>query len=233
MTNDAVVARMQSLIQRWEEAFDQRAIFLSCYLMMTGNMRSAIEKGEFRDPMWVDRLVEHFAGYYFMALEAYEQDPASAPPVWQQTHRATGDPNVLALQKLLLGVNAHINYDLVLSLVDLLGPEWARLSEAQRAGRYRDHCHVNEVIGSTIDVVQDQVLEPEMPVMDLIDKLCGPLDERLVSSLLANWRENVWQNAVRLLEAVEAEKRAQVIQDIEQEAVRMGEVIGFSSRDRR
>jgi len=232
VADDAVVAQMQSLIQQWEETSDQRVIFLSCYLMMTGNMRAAIAKGEFRDPTWVDRLVDHFAGYYFVALEAYEQDPGLAPLVWQQAHRATGDPNLLALQKLLLGVNAHINYDLVLSLVDMLGPEWAGLSEAQRAGRYRDHCHVNEVIGYTIDAVQDQVLEPEMPVMDLIDKLCGPLDERLISRVLANWRENVWRNAVRLLETAETEETARVMLDVEQDAVRIGEMLGLSGKER-
>ena len=56
MADDATVARMQALIQGWEAASDQRAIFLSCYRMMTGNMRVAIERGEFRDPAWVDRL---------------------------------------------------------------------------------------------------------------------------------------------------------------------------------
>ncbi len=32
---------------------------------------------------------------------------------------------------------------------------------------YTDHCHVNDVIGGTIDAVQDQVIEPAMPVMDI------------------------------------------------------------------
>jgi hypothetical protein len=230
--DDAVVAQMESLIQRWEDSSDQRAIFLKCYLMMTSNMRVAIQQGEFRDPRWVDQLIDHFAGYYFVALEAYEQDPASAPPVWQLAHQAAQDPGLVALQKLLLGVNAHINYDLVLTLVDVLRPEWIELADAQRAARYADHCRVNEVIGYTIDAVQDQVLEPAMPVMDIIDKLFGPFDEKLISSMLGHWRENVWRHAMRLLETPDMDGQASLVRECELEAIRMGERIGLKGINR-
>lgn len=225
MTEDAVLAQMEAQIGRWEQTSDLRVIFLSCYLMMTRNMRTAIERGEFHDSVWVDRLLENFAGYYFVALEVYDKDPASAPAVWQMAHQATRAPGALALQLLLLGVNAHINYDLVLSLVDLLGPEWAGLSPEQRAARYADHCHVNEVIGCTIDAVQDQVLEPAMPVMDLFDKLLGPLDERLISAMLTRWRETVWRYAVRLVETSDAADQQRLLREVEQEALRMGDII--------
>ncbi len=222
-----VVARMQTLIRQWEERADQRAIFLNCYMMMTCNMLSAIDQHEFNDPAWVERLLHRFADYYFVALEAYEQTPTAAPVVWQLAHNATRDPGALPLQKLLLGVNAHINYDLVLTLVDLLGPEWADLSDSQRVARYADHCHVNDVIGRTIDAVQDQVLEPAMPVMDILDKLLGRIDEVLISRLITQWRETVWQNAIRLLETPEPGEQAGLIQRVEQDALRLGEVIGL------
>lgn len=225
MTDDVLLAQMEAQIRQWEQASDRRAIFLKCYLMMTRNMLSAIANGEFHDPDWVGRLLENFAGYYFLALEAYEHNPATAPRVWQLANQATRDPQVLALQMLLLGVNAHINYDLVLSLVDLLGPEWGGLSAEQRLERYADHCHVNQVIGFTIDAVQDQVIEPAMPVMDLFDKLLGPLDERVTSALLSRWRENVWQNAIQVLEAMDSEERQRLLQEVEQDALRIGERI--------
>jgi hypothetical protein len=73
---------------------------------------------------------------------------------------------------LLLGVNAHINYDLVLTLVDLLEPEWKQLSAEQCQQRHSDYCHVNEIISLTIDIVQDDVLERSIPT------ICG--DEIIV-----------------------------------------------------
>ena len=223
--DDPAVRRMQALILQWEAEADQRATFLSCYLMMTRNMLSAIRQQEFNDTAWVDELLHRFADYYFVALDAYEQDAMQAPPVWQVAHNAARQARGLPLQELLLGVNAHINYDLVLTLVDMLQPEWENLSEEQRVSRYTDHCHVNDVICGTIDAVQDQVIEPTMPVMDLIDKLLGPLDERLISHLITGWREQVWQNAMQLLQTREAEERARILRQVEDDALQFGRLM--------
>ncbi|OGO25423.1 MAG: hypothetical protein A2W33_02855 [Chloroflexi bacterium RBG_16_52_11] len=225
LSHASVVARMQLLIDQWEAIPDQRRIFLSCYLMMTSNMLLAIEQREFLDSAWVDNLLHRFAEYYFVALEAYEQDPAAAPPVWQLAHNTARDPDTQVLQKLLVGVNAHINYDLVLTLVELLESEWAVLSEDQRAERYADYCHVNEVIGQTIDAVQDQVLEPGLPLLDILDRFLGPIDEFLISNLINHWRETVWSNVTLLLDTTEPAEQARLIQRVEQEALRLGRII--------
>jgi hypothetical protein len=221
----SVVSRMATQIREWESVADQRSVFLNCYLLMTRNILSAIEQREFHDSVWVNSLMERFADYYFVALEAYEKEPASAPAVWQVAHNITRAPNTLALQKLLVGVNAHINFDLVLSLVDMLGPEWDALAADERSARYNDHCHVNAVIGRTIDAVQDQVLEPVMPFMAIIDEVLGPVDEMMVSHLISHWRETVWHNAMRLLEANEPGERARLIGQIEQAALSLANLI--------
>ena len=230
--DDPVIARMQALIRRWETAANPQAIFLSCYRMMTSNMLAAIDRREFQDPAWVDVLLRHFADYYFVALEAYEQEPPEAPPVWQLAHDTTQDSKTLPIQNLLLGVNAHINYDLVLTLVDLLRSEWADLSAEQRAARYNDYCHVNAIIAGTIDEVQDQVLEPAMPAMELIDKLLGPFDELMISRLINQWRETVWQHACRLLEATADHERDQLLQQVEEEALELGRLISWENSRR-
>ena len=222
-----VVSKMLARVEDWDQASDERAVFLRCYMMMTENMLTGIEQGEFKDPVWVERLLNRFADYYFVALEAYDQDPASAPAIWRLAHLSTADAQVVALQRLLYGVNAHINYDLVLTLVDLLEPEWAMLSETQRLQRYADHCAVNDVIGRTIDAVQDQVLEVSMPSMDLVDKLFGPLDELLISRLISQWREVVWESAIRLINSNDPDERQHIIHAVEADALRKSDAIGF------
>jgi hypothetical protein len=118
---------MQELVQMWEAASDRRAAFLNCYLLMTRNMPAAVAAGEFIDQGWVHALLHRFADYYFDALEAYEQGDADTSAVWRTAHNATRDPQTHILQNMLLGINAHINYDLVLTLVDMLKSEWAQL----------------------------------------------------------------------------------------------------------
>ncbi len=237
LTTDPTVARMQSLVDQWggalksEQGFprqpeDHRVIFLHCYLLMTLNMLAAIERQEFHDPAWVDRLLHIFSGYYFTALDAFDQDPATASPVWQLAFEEARHPHTLALQHLLLGVNAHINYDLIMALVDILEPEWAGLTEDQRAQRYADHCHVNHVISRTVDAVEEEVIDPEMPVMRLIDTIVGRrLEDAMVSDLLGHWRDVVWHNAMRLLDLRDAEEREKLVSHYEREVLEIGEVI--------
>lgn len=64
-----------------------------------------------------------------------------------------------------MGVNAHINYDLVLTLYEMLLDEWWQLSKQEQAYRYQDHCKVNEIIAARIDQVQDELLNPSDLVM--------------------------------------------------------------------
>jgi hypothetical protein len=224
-TNDPVLDQMQALIDTWQAAADQRAIFLSCYHMMTANMLAALRQDEFLDPTWVDGLLRRFADYYFTALAAYERDPEAAPSAWRLAFASAGHAHLNPLQKLLLGVNAHINYDLSLAIYDMLVGDWALLSDDGRAARHTDHCRVNEVIAHTVDAVQSQIIEPEMPVLRVFDYLLGPVDEILTSRLITAWRDTVWRNANRLLESPGPGERVQVIAEIEGEALRIAGLI--------
>jgi hypothetical protein len=217
--DDPVLTRMHMLIEDWESAGDRRLIFLSCYAMMSHNMLLAIERGEFEDNAWVAALLHRFAGYYFDALDIYERQPQAAPRVWQVAFDATRQGRIHVLQDLILGVNAHINFDLVFALADLLAPEWDDLTSDQRLARYRDHFRVNEIIYQTVDSVQDQVVERYSQLMDVVDTLMGPLDEWLTSRLISDWREQVWENATRLVECLQEDERHALMQAVEQRSV--------------
>jgi Family of unknown function (DUF5995) len=214
-----VTERMQQLIDQWQASNDRRAAFLACYHVMTANMLTAIDQGEFNDGEWVNNLLHHFAGYYFKALDEYEQSDPATPNVWRQTFDAASQPGTLILQNLLLGINAHINYDLIFALVDMLEPEWYQLSPDERQGRYDDHCQVNDVIRRSIDTVQDTIIEPGAPLLEFADRLFGSADEWVVSRLISHWREEVWRHAQHLLEAADLDERQRLKNEIEKEAL--------------
>lgn len=224
-TETPVLDRMGTLIARWEPSGDRRAIFLGCYRLMTANMLTALQAGEFHDARWVRALLERFADYYFDALAAYEQSHAAAPAIWRLTHDAARDRATLTLQNLMLGVNAHICYDLVLTLVDLLEPEWAGLDRAWRDRRRADHRRVNHVIARTVDAVQDTVVERFSPRLDLLDQALGPVDEWLASQLIRHWREGVWSSAVQMLETPDRAARESLRVDVERIALRRADAI--------
>ncbi len=201
---DPILVKMDQYLKQWKSSKDSRCVFLNCYHLMSMNMVSAIIRKEFHDTHWVDKLLHSFANYYFDSLACYDCGDLT-PKVWDSAHKATKDTSLSELQLLMLGVNAHINYDLVLALYDLLKPEWNALSETQRIRRYEDHHHVNRVIARTIDRVQDEILEPLNPKLKWVDVLMGRMDEYLISRLITSWREDVWENTQELLKIENAE----------------------------
>lgn len=217
-TKQSLVKKMEEVASRWENQQDPRAIFLRCYSMMSANMLQALAHNRFQNKEWVTQLLQRFADYYFDALACFDCGEA-VPAVWQHVHQLSTRKKLHVLQHLLLGVNAHINYDLVLTLHDMLENEWDDLSPKERESRYMDHLMVNTIIAETIDAVQDEVVEQYSPYMDFIDRIMGRLDEKLLVRLIARWRESVWDNAVNMLNSQEADQKEAVRQALEQKVL--------------
>ena len=217
--NNSVVDKMMGIVKRFEANKDNRTIFLHCYSMMTANMLVAIEENKFHDSQWIGQLLNRFAEYYFNALTCYDCGEET-PMVWKEVYKAAATKKLHVIQHLLLGVNSHINYDLVLTLYDMLSPEWPGLSDEMRVKRYQDHCLVNLIIGETIDKVQDEVVEKYSPAMDLIDKLMGRLDEFLLLKLITEWRDTVWDHTQKLLVLESEVDRRKYILELEKKVLK-------------
>ena len=185
----------------------------------TGDLPGLLPADDGKHGAWVTRLIDHFAGYYFRALDAYDRG-SDLSQCWQRAFDETRQPGTTVIQQLLMGVSAHISCDLVLVLDDLLRPVWAQLSAAERERRHADYRLVNTIIGETIDTVQDEVIVPYAQLMGLIDQLAGPFDEWLTARLLSNWRDDVWQRTMGLLAENNDERRAALRRDADQTALR-------------
>ncbi|MEO5609074.1 MAG: DUF5995 family protein [Ornithinibacter sp.] len=192
--------RLTTLSSGWARSGDRRAIFAQCYLIMTGRVREAIDAGEFVDGVWVTHLLDRFADYYFDALDAHASPdpPLPCPAVWVRAFDACTDSRCHPLRALLLGINAHINHDLALAIVDVL-EDWADLDEATRETRRRDHEHVNSIIETTTDEVQRDVVARWAPGTAILDVVLGPLDEWVFSIVVNSFRGNVWVDAMTVM----------------------------------
>lgn len=217
---DPLLVTMQTQAKEWDERKDSRFIFLRCYSVMTGNMIKAVEEGRFEDAEWVNKLLHRFADYYFDALHLYEKQKDQAPHVWQQVHDASIQHELHVLQHLLLGVNAHINYDLVLALYDEISPEWNGMDENRRSIRRSDHELVNRIIAETIDEVQDKVIERQAPFMAIVDNLMGRVDEWLLSELITGWRTDVWNETCTMLSTDSPQAREELRNALEAKVIR-------------
>ncbi|MCB0842936.1 MAG: hypothetical protein KDD63_00810 [Bacteroidetes bacterium] len=214
-----IVQKMDNLAKAWEEKSDKRAFFLRCYCMMSENMFRALDEKRFIDNQWVETLLLTFADYYFDALACFDCGE-SVPKVWQVAHEAAAQKKLHVLQHLFLGINAHINYDLVLTLHDLLREEWETLSDEGQKIRYHDHSMVNTIIKETIDQVQDEVIEVQTPWMDFIDKAMGRLDEKLFTGLISSWRKEVWDHSLLLIHCKSEQEKTHLINQLEEEVLK-------------
>ena len=113
----------------FHEAHDRRAIFLRLYYMMTLEVHAAINgcgdyegREVFMDPDWVRRLSGQFSSLYFKSLKAPATERA-----WTLAYEVAARPGSSVVQNALLGINAHINFDLPRAIAENLDP--AELSD--------------------------------------------------------------------------------------------------------
>jgi hypothetical protein len=98
-----------------EAATDASGYFPALYARVTEHIARDIDEGRFAQPERLDRLATVFAQH---CLDAYA-DAAGRPRCWQACFDVAGDGGLLIVQQLLLGINAHINHDLPLAVVEL------------------------------------------------------------------------------------------------------------------
>jgi hypothetical protein len=151
----AVVARMQQRNDNLPPGLSHRAFFLQTYRRTTQAVGKAIEDARFEDPQWVERWDVVFADLYLAAHDAdVEHRAADVPRPWRLAFDAPAD--LPGLRHVLLGINAHVNYDLpqamlaVISDDDFLDP---LLLERRR----RDHERIDAVLASRVSA-EDQAL---------------------------------------------------------------------------
>jgi hypothetical protein len=213
---------MATFIEQWEAEGDRRAIFLRCYALTTDNVLAGIEGGRFHDPLWMSRLLEHFADYYFASVTSGLDGVSHAPQAWLTAHRLAHEVETAACEALLLGVNAHINNDLPQATCDLLTEEWP-LPADQLAARHDDFCGINGVIAETMHTAELEIVEPYDRALAMVD---GRLPRVMraaeweLQRVISGWRSEVWENALALLTAVDDRWRRLIRERIERSAAR-------------
>ena len=87
---DALIGRMESLLDPLEESGDRRRFFHATYLRTTRAVRDALRDGLFADPDWVQRWDVAFADLCLRACTPRPGTPGSAAP-WEVAFRAARD----------------------------------------------------------------------------------------------------------------------------------------------
>jgi hypothetical protein len=210
---DEVLGRMDRHLADLAGAEDDRRFFLGLYRVMTGSIHRGIDDGRFVDPAWTALLTTGFAELYFSAEEAWSS-VGRCPGPWEAAFAASGRRRVSSVEHALLGVNAHIVYDLPQAVAAAMRASGdvvdGEVTPATLARRRHDYEVVNHILAETVDDAQD-LLASYSRTAAWLDVLLLRFDEYAAEALLRASRTQGWHVAIAL--AVARDER-------EQEAVR-------------
>ncbi len=190
-----MIARMTAQLDELRRAGDDRTAFHATYLRTTRAVADALRAGAFLDADWVERWDVAFARLYLDALDAARRgDPVPRP--WAVAFAAAaGQRSLPALQHVLLGMNAHINYDLPQALLAVISDDEFD-DPAVLARREADHRKIDEVLAARVRA-EDAELR-ELAERSWQDTVLQPVNRAATRRFLRESRTKVWLNAKTL-----------------------------------
>lgn len=188
-----VDAELQRRLDGLPAALAHRRTFVRTYSRTTQAVGAAVTKGVFEDPEWVVRWDVAFADLFFAAHDA-DLAGEHVPRPWRLAFGQAA--NLPPLAHLLLGMNAHINYDLPQALMAVISDqEFA--DPACRARRSRDHGRIDTILAGRV-AAEDQQLGG---ARRLRDRVLTPANRLSSRRFLREARYKVWRNAAELQSA--------------------------------
>jgi hypothetical protein len=194
-----MTAAIDEVVQRMTErgsGLGGRAqrIFLHTYMRTTAAVGMAVDGAAFEDPAWVSEWDVAFAELYLSALDHFLDGSRSAVPrPWLLAFDAP--PDLPPLRHVLLGINAHVNYDLPQALLAVISDDDFAAPKVM-ARRRRDHERIDGVLASRVSA-EDSVLKAA-GTKSVLDRVLTPLNRASSKRFLAEARRKVWQNTTEL-----------------------------------
>ena len=162
------------------------------YWQVTAAVETRIAAGGFADAVFLAALDVQFARLYFDALKASlaGQQPSEC---WQTLFSQRSDTRLARIQCALAGINAHINHDLPMALVNTC----ALSSVAPQHGgtQYNDYTSLNTTLGSLIDEAKRTL---NVRLLGAVLPPVNTLEDTIAAWSVSAAREAAWNNAAIL-----------------------------------
>jgi hypothetical protein len=185
------ITRMQH-IDAALPAGDGIACFNRMYLEVTQQVDDRIARGFFADPAFMSSFDTTFANIYFAAVDALADEPTEVPAAWQPLFDARSEADIYPIQFALAGMNAHINHDLPIALVNTC----SKMDTAPDEGTHHADYQKVDVL---LDTAEQSIRQSfESSVVLGVDR-----HAQSVLDLIGNWsinaaRDVAWDTALAL-----------------------------------
>lgn len=192
-TIEEVIAKLDEIIV-WSITENSPIGYFACtYRSMTVAVLNGVKNKKFEDGKRMIALDLEFARRYFAALENY-QNNKKCTNAWFTAFEAAKNKDLLIMQHIVLGINAHINLDLGVSAASIM--PYRKVNALKN-----DFDQINEVITSINQKVQDSLSEICYPVA-LVDQITKGQDNVILDFAISKARKTSWASAYILSNSI-------------------------------
>ncbi|MEL6922658.1 MAG: DUF5995 family protein [Bacteroidota bacterium] len=212
---DEVIAQLEQIIQDCIGRKSPLGYFAALYQKVTIAVKQGIANGRFENGERMERLDVLFANRYLEAYYRYQKGERITA-AWQIAFEAAERQDLLILQQLFLGINAHINLDLGLATAATMQQQPV---EAIRS----DFEMINAVLFELMREVQTAI-GMVSPLLFLVDVVSEKGDERLAAFSLKASRIHAWDVATKF-HGMDSTAREAALLQLDQAVVRLARLI--------
>ena len=215
-----VIQGLDTIIERAKETNSRVGFFAALYRQVTLKIEQRISEGQFDNNVRMSEFATRFANRYFGVLNAYRRGDKLSK-AWKVTLEATEQTDLIIVQHLLLGINAHVNFD--------LGIATAQTSPGNELPSLRDDFdQLNDILADLLDEVQE-VIGEFSPWMDILDQVGGRTDESVANFSITKARQSAWEQAEILAYQTPLQQQA-ILAVIDSKVAFLGRIIANPSQ---
>lgn len=197
-TIDEIIIQLDEIIARSRDEKSRLGFFAVLYRNVTLKVKEGINNNLFEDGPRMELLDVAFASRYLAAYESFRRhdEPSKC---WRVSFEAAARWRPIILQHLLLGMNAHINFDLGIAAAEVApGDKLPALK--------RDFDEINNILGGMVAKVKANIDELS-PWIKLADHLVNAqTEDRIINFSLNKARRSAWAVANMSARATPAER---------------------------
>jgi hypothetical protein len=188
-TINDIVSALDTIVQQSYDQASRLGYFAALYRRVTCAVRQGIDTGTFQNGPLMEQLDVVFASRYLDALATF-QVGGTASRSWMLAFRGCDNAELLILQQLLSGMNAHINLDLGIAAAQVCpGDLLPQLKP--------DFDEINAVLGALVSTVASEIAVVS-PLLGDLEKVGLRSETSLVNFDITAARDAAWFTAERL-----------------------------------
>lgn len=212
---DDVLNILDGLIAENKAASDPLGYFPALYRQVTLEVKQGIAQGFFDNGPRMTRFDALFANRYFAAYQAF-QSGGQPTKSWQVAFDGTRSGQLIILQDLLVGINAHINLDLGVAAGETF--QGAALEDF-----HGDFDKINQILAGLLPKVE-MVVGQFSPLLGILSKIGGRDVIKVLDFSMDAARDDAWLHA-NLLSVMPPAGRPLAIKTLDDKVAFLGRVI--------